>query len=487
MAKPAAASTDPPKKVFGKGKHSGTTFDPIQVNGRIFADWSKPKLAIVVSGHQDGYLEPCGCAGLDRMKGGLSRRETFFRDLRQKGWPVVAVDVGGLVKGMGLQAEMKFETAVEAYRKMNYGAIGFGKTDLQLPAAELVAFAAAVDKQESPFVSANIGLFGFESGIPSRIRILEAGGKRIGVTAVLGKEYQKEVKQAEIALSDPQEALLKVVPELKSKADVLILLANATVKESEELARRFPEFHIVVTAGGPAEQPNEKTKVAGTETLLVQVGEKGMNVVVLGFFDDPANPIRYQRVPLDSRFGNSDEMRQLMAIYQDRLKQQGLEGLGIRAVPHPQKEVQGDFVGSEKCASCHEKSYAIWKKSGHAKAWATLVKAEPPRNFDPECIACHVVGWDAGRYFPYESGFLSEAKTPELVNVGCESCHGPGGSHVAAEMGSDSALQKKLQKAMVLTKEDAEKRQCMTCHDLDNSPDFDFKDYWPQVEHHEDK
>ena len=25
---------------------------------------------------------------------------------------------------------------------------------------------------------------------------------------------------------------------------------------------------------------------------------------------------------------------------------------------------------------------------------------------------------------------------------------------------------------------------CMQCHDLDNSPEFDFQKYWPQVEHH---
>jgi hypothetical protein len=25
---------------------------------------------------------------------------------------------------------------------------------------------------------------------------------------------------------------------------------------------------------------------------------------------------------------------------------------------------------------------------------------------------------------------------------------------------------------------------CMQCHDLDNSPDFDFQVYWPEVEHH---
>jgi hypothetical protein len=28
---------------------------------------------------------------------------------------------------------------------------------------------------------------------------------------------------------------------------------------------------------------------------------------------------------------------------------------------------------------------------------------------------------------------------------------------------------------------------CLECHDLDNSPEFDFDTYWPQVEHSEDE
>ncbi len=503
------AVKQPAAKPFGKGKHSGIKFDPVKENGVIFpvdkdgkitdgwppankpgAGWPKPTVALVISGHQDGYLEPCGCAGLDRMKGGLSRRETFYQQLRQQGWPVVGLDVGGLIKDkdFGRQAELKFETVVEAMRKMGYGAIAFSKSDLQLPAAELVAFAASVDSQQSPFVAANVGLFGFESGIPSRWLILEAGGKKIGVTAVLGNTYRKDVKNSEVTTSDPVEALKKIMPELKGKADLLVLLANASMDESKQLAEQFPEFNVVVTAGGPPEPPREPARIG--KTYLIEVGEKGMNVVVLGFFDNAPNPadaVRYQRVALDSRFKASEDVRQLMAIYQLRLAQEGLQGLGIRAVPYPRRELLGDFVGSEKCATCHEQSYAIWKKSGHARAWQTLVQLNPPRNSDPECIACHVVGWNTSGYFPYESGFLSEAKTPNLVNVGCESCHGPGGAHVAAETGSDVALQEKLQKAMVITKEESEKRQCGTCHDLDNSPDFEFKDYWPQVEHYEDE
>ncbi len=483
--KAALSRSSSPANVPKKGKHDDAPFDPIKVHGKFFEGWPKPKLALVITGRQDGYLEPCGCAGLDRMKGGLMRRHTFLQQLRRdRDWPVVAVDVGGLIKGFGRQAELKFQTTFTAMQKMSYDAIGFGEGELRLPTGELVSVAAGVGGKPSPFVSANVGLFGFASGLTATKRILEAGGRKIGVTAVLGAKYQKEIHNADIEMSPPETAVQKVLPDFKKEGcDLLILLAHATVEESVELAKKFPEFDVVVTAGGIGEPP-DKAQTIGDKTLLVEVGDKGMAAVVLGLYDDQPR-LRYQRVLFDSRYPASPEIKSLFAAYQEQLKDLGLASLGVRAVPYPQRDILGPFVGSAKCESCHEESYRIWKKSGHARAYATLVNADPPRNFDPECISCHVIGWHPTKYFPYQGGFLSKEKTPELIDVGCESCHGAGGAHCEAEAKNDPALQEKLQKAMVVTKAEAKERFCATCHDLDNSPDFDFSTYWPKVEHYE--
>jgi hypothetical protein len=315
---------------------------------------------------------------------------------------------------------------------------------------------------------------------------LEVGGIKIGVTAVLGREYQKDIHNDEVEMLDPVAALEKIVPELKTKCDYLVLLAHATKDEAEALGKRFPEFNIVVTSAVPPEEPpSDYETIPGTKTPLITVGYKGMNAIVLGLYDDAEKPWRYQRVPLDSRFPASADMKMLMAAYQEQLKSIGFDGLGLRPVPHPLGETNGRFVGSKKCATCHEKSYDIWKKTLHSHAYETLAKLDPPRNFDPECVSCHVVGWNPGKFFPYASGYESLKKTPELLNVGCEDCHGPGEKHIAAESGGNTALQEKLRKAMVVTKAEAKKQQCYTCHDIDNSPDFNFDKYWPFVEHYE--
>lgn len=494
---PAAADNGP---VPGQGKkrtddsrvraaaaegHDKEPFDPIKENGPIFVGWPQPRLALVITGRQDGYLEPCGCAGLDRMKGGLARRYSFINDLRQRGWPVVAVDVGGLAKGFGRQTQMKFQLTVEAMKQMRYDAVALGMSDLQLPADELASDIAGSKEQPTMFVSANVGLFGFHAEITAQKRVVQAGGIRVGITSVLGASFQKQVHNPDVTMIDAEEALGKIVPELKKECNLLVLLAHATREESIALAGKFPDFDVVVTAGGPSEPPTTAATLPGGKTYLIEVGEKGMNAIVLGVFEEPQQPIRYQRVPLDSRFALAEEMKKLMKEYQLHLQLLGFSGLGIRAIPHPAKEQLGGFVGSAKCQSCHEESYDIWKKTGHAHSFDTLVKADPPRHYDPECISCHVIGWHGTQYFPYEGGYESKEKTPHLAEVGCESCHGPGEAHVKAEMGNDEALQERLRKAAVLTKADAEKHFCVTCHDGDNSPDYKFETYWPKVEHYE--
>jgi hypothetical protein len=174
-------------------------------------------------------------------------------------------------------------------------------------------------------------------------------------------------------------------------------------------------------------------------------------------------------------------MDALMVDYQDQLKQLGWEGLGLKPANHP----RGKFRGSKACAECHQAEYDVWKDTPHAHATETLTKVKPPRQFDPECISCHAVGWNPQEFFPYASGYESLKKTPLMAGNGCENCHGPGADHIAAEKGQDEELQTRFRAAMELSIADEKEAShaCMECHDIDNSLNFNFKEYWPKVAH----
>jgi hypothetical protein len=470
--------------------------DPIAVNGPIFEGWPKPDVALVFSGEQDGYLEPCGCAGLENQKGGLKRRFTLLKELRAKGWPLVLMDLGGQEKRTSVQAEAKTDFSYRALGLMGYDAVGFGPADLHM---DLLSIAINLDPKTNPLVSANVGIIDFDSGFTQRYKIVEIGGMKIGITSVLGQKELARVKNAaDLTLLQPLQAIPQILGKLReAKCDHYILLAHADPDEAKALAVRFPEFDWVMTAHGADEPPKEPAIIPGTNTHLVEVGHKGMYVIVVGFYKNGPMPFLYQRVPLDHRFADAPEIHQMHVEYQRQLRQLGLKGLSLKPSPHPSGR---KFAGSNTCADCHTEATSVYENTPHSHATETLVKrSDPPRDFDPECLSCHATGWEPQRYFPFESGFVTLKETPTLVGNGCENCHGPAAEHVAAENGDVDATDEQkeaLRAALRLEIVDNEGNKegqefekgkvvqmCMQCHDLDNSPDFDFQKYWPKVKH----
>ncbi|NDC63491.1 MAG: hypothetical protein EBZ59_05780 [Planctomycetia bacterium] len=462
-----------------------------QRNGVIFEEWQKPQAVLVVTGELDGYIEPCGCTGKENQKGGLSRRQNFLRALAAAGWPVLAVDLGGQVRRFGRQSEVKFQSIADGLRAMGYAAVGFGPDDLRLPAEELVAAVAAVGDQPTPFVSANVGLLGVDANITPRLRVVEVGGLRVGITAILGEKEAAQVRNDAVEIVPAATALEGLAAALnKAGCTHQVLLSWASPDETKALAARFPQFDVVVTAGGADEPPAQLPRLPGGQRL-VELGHKGMFAVAIGFFDDPTTPVRSQRVPLDARWGEAKDMIQLLATYQSKLERLGLTGLGLVPIRHPTGR---RFAGSSACADCHRHAYDIWKETPHATALSTLEEQSPRRDGDPECLSCHVVGWAPQRFEPFDGGFAGMAATPHLAHQGCENCHGPAAAHAAVERGDVRASvteRDRLRAELAMTIDTPEGRQratnnCLECHDLDNSPSFDFDTYWPQVEHSDD-
>ena len=451
------------------------------------AAWKEPQLILLLSGGQHGYLEPCGCAGLDNMKGGLARRHTLVRRLERLGAPVIGLDAGDLVRRSGPQAIIKYQRSIDSLLTMRYQAIGFGFPDLRLPAMDLVA-AVPADGRPTPFVSANVGLIELgDETISARYRVFEAGGVKLGVTSVLVGDELEDVANPDLVIVDAEEALAEVVPALEAAGcDRLILLVSGDLEAAAALAAGATQFDFVVTPGESDPPPPAPSPIEGSQTQRIELSHKGMYVGVLGFFDDATTPFRYQRLSIDSRFEDSAEMKAMLASYQEQLKSEGFERLGIYSQPAPHDD---KFVGSKACQACHEEEFDIWKESGHSHGTDTLVHLKPPRQFDAECLSCHVTGWQPQDYVPFDTGYVDLEKTPHLVGVGCENCHGPGGAHVALETAAengdevDEDRQDTLYLQMRNTIADARKNTCTRCHDLDNSPDFDFDTYWPKIEH----
>jgi len=134
-----------------------------------------------------------------------------------------------------------------------------------------------------------------------------------------------------------------------------------------------------------------------------------------------------------------------------------------------------EYVGVEKCGSCHKKELygdqvAKWRDGPHAKAWRSLtsdkareyakakgIKGSPQQA--PECLECHVTAHDVD---PALLKYDLEASD----GVQCESCHGAGADYRKREIMSD----REQAKAHGLVLPDA--AVCTGCHN-DRSPAWD--------------
>jgi len=517
-----------------------------------FGSWPKdvkPDAVLVITGQTYGYLQPCGCSR--PQLGGLERRAQFIAALKAKGWPVAAVDVGDILPVAGIVPEqvlLKYATTLPALREMGYIAVGVGKAEFANGLFQVLDQYAARKEQPPYALAGNVG--GLVGGkltprvdafigpgkraMVELIEVADVGTTPVGVAGVVGPSVQKAVTamgpKTLVGFTAEKDALATAVKEFAAhpkKPRANVLLYQGTLDEAKALAKDWQQFPIIVCLSPDAPPPVKPETVAGVDgqkTLIIQVGQKGRSVGVLGAFKraDGSFDWKYELVPMSEAFvtpGDEDAARKTNPVlsflddYATQVKSRNLLGKFPEGPPPALAQdpnLNLAYVGSESCVKCHTAESAKWKETAHSHAFEALERiAKRPslRQFDGECVICHTVG------LGYKTGFRDEIASPNLKNVGCESCHGPGSGHIAEPKSAKYlALQAPWRKDQtdrlpdpatiaalgMLTDaafakaplKDSERRMiggvkamCMSCHDIENDPYFDFFTQWPKVHH----
>jgi hypothetical protein len=490
--------------------------------------WGKPDLVFLLSAEEHGYLLPCGCS--EPQVGGLERRYNLLRLLKDRGWPVVALDVGdvpqkegiqGPVKLPNIQGMPKYVTSMKARKAMGYTAVGIGEYEASLSLFETLAN-WALDEKRPGILAANVK--DAETLFPTQLHpwteavevdAKEPGGLpvKVGVAGLIGPSVQGKIKENNVAFErDNRGVLRRVLAEMKGAGiELPVLLYQGQVNgakpggpatEAVACAECFPELSVILCLSEEDMPPGAphyvENKAAGTKTAIITLGHKCKYVGVLGVWrtDNKAKPFdfKYQLVELTPDFKTPPAQRkghpihELMEAYTQQLKNEnylaryGQTKHELQVLPpvpnlkNPGRPNEPTYVGTAVCKKCHEDAYEVWEKTPHHEAYAKLVgpQKEGPSNrqFDAECIVCHTVG------FGRQGGFTDAVKTPHLENVGCESCHGPGSLHVKNP--NDPEWQKRMNLAWwkdpdkPLSAEEEKRRLgriddfCQKCHDHDN-------------------
>lgn len=396
---------------------------------------------LLFTGNTHAQLEPCGC--FIGQSGGLPRRAKAISALRESGFSPILVDLGGMQPsqppsmkphsfesdnlsthtGVLLRDRQRVQTTLRAMEMMGYDA--FFPFD-----AETETLRDWEADLSFPFLDTDL------TQDASLIKTI--GGKRIAVVG-LSLNDTTEIE----SISDKLNSFLS---EVQVQSDFVVGLSHSPPEVNSVLAQKYPSLSAIVS-------PYEgETKKIGN-VLLAYSSAKGKTLGALILTD---SALDIQHIALTEHVPDDPDVRELLDdFYHQVATDTQLHIIGHRLFSSQQEEQndRNSYIGSQACQECHQKEFTQWSHSSHATAFNTLRTVG--REYYPECVTCHVTG--SGYETGYQIGHLDRS---HLVDVGCETCHGPGKQHAY------TPLKKNIRGHVP-------EKVCMECHTPEHSPGFD--------------
>jgi hypothetical protein len=464
--------------------HSRFAFAVLTFSGALSAGCGRPALdsgdsrplVVVVSGDTDGWIVPCGCTS--NQSGGLPRRASYVAELVRdaavlaadaEGAPhtnarqrfptqptaVLVADAGGAPRGKSAYDRLKFEAILRGELAMGIVAHNIGAGEAASGPEYLREVARRI---HAPFVSTNVLL---ENGEPlvEPLRTIAASGRDVAILGVLSPRFAA----AGLRIAPPREAILQALQKAGGRYTTVIVLAYVPEEELQPLAEGLPEVDVVV--GGPTGQPVQPRQVG--PTLVLSATKQGKFLARLDAPPDRKQHWKGGIVELSDRFADDPAQVANVAEFRRELGRRDMAAADTSFAPALPPGAPKDYAvaGSATCRDCHKTETRSWDNSHHAHAWKSL--QDRAAQVDPDCQRCHTTGYGL------PGGFVSAARSPILVEVGCEDCHGPSQEHVRDPKIHTGYFAQAA-------------NQCTACHDRENSPTFEFNGYWAKIRHGKD-
>ncbi len=411
-----------------------------------------------------GHMEPCGCAS--GMAGGISRRRAFLAHNIPRDF--LLVDAGDVVAGPREWELLEMEYILKGYEVMGYHAVNVGHRELSLGLEGL----RRIRRDYGRLISANVLDPDGAPVVEPYVVVELSNGYRCGIIGVVDDRVEPDQVGAGLRLVAPTEAIAKYLPELKQKADFIVLLAFADEPQMQALATQFFEIDVIV--GGKVRQATTDPVLANRSAIVFNT-DKGKNVGRLDIRYQKNEPWQYagSMTVLEESMEKDAQITALVEEYKEQLKARDFRPVkddeeGLSSISAARSKTADRYVGPESCRDCHKVGYQIWLASKHAHAFESL--EQQGHQYNPRCLKCHTVGYMAS------DGYVSQELTGHLKNVSCEACHGRGDHHNKLMASQSAAGKKVLMKAP----------RCLDCHDKENSPNFDSGRYWEKITHGKD-
>jgi len=236
---------------------------------------SRPEqLTVVFSSDLLGRVRSCGCVVEDM--GGLGRWATFTGGIRESVDNLLVIDAGDAFGAELAFTRSEAELAFDAMNVIGLDAFAPGETDFVfgLPFLQAVAGRAGFPLVSANIVDARTGESIF--GAPYTIKTLK-GGLRVAITGVLDDaiRFPAYIDASAFRVLPAIETVKKLAPELREKADFLIILSHMGIERSLELAREAGDFDLVIVGHG---KPIIKELRKEGKSIILATGGSGQYI-----------------------------------------------------------------------------------------------------------------------------------------------------------------------------------------------------------------
>ncbi|MFZ5989704.1 MAG: bifunctional metallophosphatase/5'-nucleotidase [Bacillota bacterium] len=198
---------------------------------------------------------------------GLPLIKHFVDDLRNRNKDTLFLDSGDFFHGTNEANLNKGEGLVKAANLMGYNAMVPGNHDFNFGFDRLLKIKSELD---FPILSANIykdGELAFEE-----YSVLDVGGVKIGLfglTTPWALSFNNSRDNDGVTIEDPVKSALRVVPILKDKADIVVLISHLGDDVDEEVVKKVDGIDLVLA--GHYHNLYKSAKKIG-DTYIVEAG-----------------------------------------------------------------------------------------------------------------------------------------------------------------------------------------------------------------------
>jgi hypothetical protein len=467
------------------------TDDPKKPEGNA----RRPDATVILTSDLRGYLGPCGCS--ENMRGGIEHGAFVLNEARREPQPVFFLDSGDALFGVKQvpdeavpQQERKAKALAAVFKELKLDGRAHGVLD----DARGEAFRKSLELPELKGPTL-LGRGDFTVGVVAGRSAAElnegaASLRTQGALFVIGLFPGPQDQASEVAPASGVDVLIAQARDEAAGESSRLLRSEPPVVQVQSKGRSLIRLDLYKGAGAKAELlrgANEKERELSAidervELLRAQTNTPGVDPQMRALRQQKLEELEHRRaelaqapivvpagtrglsvrfVPLEVTTGVDAPVKALVDQYDADVGQLNLAWAKAHGKDCPAAaKGEAAYVGNAACFDCHKETFAVWKASKHASAYATLQTKKKQYHLD--CIGCHVTGWE------HPGGVCRVDKTDGREGVGCEACHGPGSIHADDPTATNIG-------------EGRGSSVCVKCHDKENSTHFDYETYVAQI------